>query len=85
MSNAVVDVLYLSPELLLSYDISHFLGERKLGLVIIDEAHLVTTWGRDFRVDYWFLGNHLRKTRKYSGHDFVIMACTATAVFGGTN
>ncbi|HRA18520.1 MAG TPA: helicase-related protein, partial [Flavobacteriales bacterium] len=80
-----IDVLYLSPELLLSYDISHFLGERKLGLVIIDEAHLVTTWGRDFRVDYWFLGNHLRKTRKYSGHDFVIMACTATAVFGGAN
>lgn len=80
-----IDVLYLSPELLLSYDISHFLGERRLGLVIIDEAHLVTTWGRDFRVDYWFLGNHLRKTRKYSGHDFVIMACTATAVFGGAN
>jgi hypothetical protein len=80
-----IDVVYLSPELLLSYDISHFIGERKLGLVIIDEAHLVTTWGRDFRVDYWFLGNHLRKTRKYSGHDFVIMACTATAVFGGAN
>ncbi|MBK7482303.1 MAG: ATP-dependent DNA helicase RecQ [Flavobacteriales bacterium] len=80
-----IDMVYLSPELLLSYDVSHFIGERKLGLVIIDEAHLVTTWGRDFRVDYWFLGNHLRKIRKYSGHDFVIVACTATAVYGGAN
>ena len=80
-----IDVLYLSPELLLSYDISYFVGTRTLGLMIIDEAHLVTTWGRDFRVDYWFLGTHLRKVRKYSGHKFPIIAVTATAVYGGSN
>lgn len=33
-----IDILYLSPELLLSYDIHYFLGERKLGLLIVDEA-----------------------------------------------
>jgi len=80
-----IDILYLSPELLLSYSVEHFLGERKLSLVIIDEAHLITTWGRDFRVDYWFLGNHLRKIKKYGGLTFPLVAVTATAVYGGMN
>lgn len=80
-----IDILYLSPELLLSYNISHFIGERKLGLLVIDEAHLITTWGRDFRVDYWFLGNHIRKIRKYSRLNFPMVAVTATAIYGGTN
>lgn len=79
-----IDVLYLSPELLLSYDIKHFIGERKIGLMVIDEAHLITTWGRDFRVDYWFLGNHIHKIRKYNNMNFPVVAVTATAIYGGT-
>ena len=39
-----VDLFYLSPELLLAYDISYFVGERRIGLVVVDEAHTVTTW-----------------------------------------
>lgn len=80
-----IDIIYLSPELLLSYDISFFIGDRNLGLMVIDEAHLITTWGRDFRVDYWFLGNHLRKIRKYNGQRFPMVAVTATAIIGGDN
>jgi ATP-dependent DNA helicase RecQ len=80
-----IDILYLSPELLLSYDVSYFLGERKLGLLVVDEAHLITTWGRDFRVDYWFLGNHVRKIRVQNGHSFPMVAVTATAIYGGSN
>lgn len=80
-----IDILYLSPELLLSYDIHYFLGDRKLGLLIVDEAHLITTWGRDFRVDYWFLGNHINKIRKYNNYMFPLVALTATAVYGGVN
>ena len=80
-----VDILYLSPELLLSYDIHYFIGERKLGLLIVDEAHLITTWGRDFRVDYWFFGNHINKVRKYNNYMFPLVALTATAVYGGVN
>lgn len=79
------DILYLSPELLLSYDIRYFIGERNLGLLIIDEAHLISTWGRDFRIDYWFLGTHVNKIRKYSNRKFPIVAVTATAVYGGGN
>lgn len=79
-----IDVLYLSPELFLSYSLDYFLGSRSLGLLVVDEAHLVTTWGRDFRVDYWFLGNHLNKLRKYV-QEFPILTVTATAVYGGEN
>lgn len=80
-----ISVVYLSPELLLSYDLRYFIGDRELGLLVIDEAHLVTTWGRDFRIDYWYLGNYIRKLRKYHGHPFPVFALTATAVYGGKN
>ena len=84
--NGEIDILYMSPELLLSYDIKHFIGnDRKLGLLVIDEAHLITTWGRDFRVDYWFLGNHIRKMRKFHKISFPMVAVTATAIYGGSN
>lgn len=78
-----IDVIYMAPELLMSYDIRYFIGERKIGLMVIDEAHLITTWGRDFRVDYWYLGNQIRKIRKYSDQQFPMIAVTATAVYGG--
>ena len=76
-----INLLYLSPELLLSYTIKTFIGERKLGLLVVDEAHTVTTWGRDFRVDYWFLGDYLRKTKRILKYPFPIFALTATAVW----
>lgn len=78
------NILYLSPELLLSYSITSFIGERKLGLLVVDEAHTVTTWGRDFRVDYWFLGDYLRKARRVLKYPFPIFALTATAVWDPT-
>lgn len=76
-------ILYLSPELLLSYDVRQFIGDRKLGLLVIDEAHLVTTWGRDFRVDYWYLGTYIKRLRKYLDSRFPTVALTATAVYSG--
>lgn len=76
-----INLLYLSPELLLSYSITTFIGDRKIGLVVVDEAHTVTTWGRDFRVDYWFLGGYLSKVKRLNGQRFPIFALTATAVW----
>ena len=76
-----VDLFYLSPELLLSYDIKHFVGERRIGLVVIDEAHTVTTWGKEFRVDYWFLGRYLKELKKNLDYVFPLFALTATAVW----
>lgn len=79
-----VNILYLAPELLLSYSITTFVGERRIGLMVIDEAHTVTTWGRDFRVDYWFLGDYLRKAKRVLDYQFPIFALTATAVWDPT-
>ncbi|EPC6550336.1 helicase-related protein [Enterococcus faecium] len=77
-----VDLLYLSPETLQSRsDISMLIGERQIGLIIIDEAHIVTTWGRSFRADYWYLGIYLSKLRKKQR--FPIVTFTATAIYGG--
>lgn len=76
-----VDLFYLSPELLLAYDIRRFIGRRRIGLVVIDEAHTVTTWGKEFRVDYWFLGRYLRELKQTLGYQFPLFALTATAVW----
>lgn len=75
-------IVYLAPELLLSCPLNTLLGDRKLGLFVVDEAHTVTSWGRDFRVDYWFLGDYLAGARR-NGYNCPILCLTATAVFGG--
>lgn len=75
-------LLYLAPELLLSTNLQSFLGGRRVGLVVIDEAHTVTSWGRDFRSDYWFLGDFLKKAKR-NGLSFPVLCLTATAVYSG--
>lgn len=77
-------ILYLAPELLLSTNLHSFFGGRKVGLVVIDEAHTVTSWGRDFRSDYWFLGDFLKKSVR-DGLIFPVLCLTATAVYSGEN
>ncbi|MBU3227083.1 DEAD/DEAH box helicase [Clostridium algidicarnis] len=82
VENGTCSILYLSPETLQSrYDIKVLIGNRNLGLVIIDEAHIVTTWGKTFRADYWYLGIYLQKLRKQ--YRFPIVTFTATAIYGG--
>ncbi len=77
-----ISILYISPETLLSRsDISQLIGERKVGLFVIDETHIVTTWGKAFRSDYWYLGGYLQKLRKEM--QFPIATFTATAIYGG--
>ncbi len=89
-----VDLLYLSPETLLSYSIETIIGDREIGLVIVDEAHIVTTWGVGFRPDYWYLGGYLNRLRnrvqttkgkKQKVYHFPICAFTATAINGGVD
>lgn len=77
-----IDILYLSPETLQARsDIKMLIGERIIGSVIIDEAHIVTTWGKSFRSDYWYLGIYLAKLRKQ--YKFPIVTFTATSIYGG--
>ena len=89
-----VDLLYLSPETLLSYSIETIIGDREIGLMIIDEAHIVTTWGMGLSPDYWYLGGYINRLRNpiqtTAGknrriYKFPICAFTATAINGGVD
>ncbi|MGE7638697.1 DEAD/DEAH box helicase [Peribacillus frigoritolerans] len=83
IKNKELSILYISPETLLNRsDIKNLIGEdTKVGLFIVDEAHIVTTWGKAFRSDYWYLGTYLQKLRKEM--PFPIATFTATAIYGG--
>lgn len=82
-------ILYISPETLIGNSMleSILSNDKKLALLVIDEAHIVTTWGKQFRPDYWYLGDYItkirRKYQKQDGHSFIIATFTATATYGG--
>lgn len=90
VANGTCNILYLSPESLLSKsDITMLIGKRRIGMLVVDEAHIVTTWGKQFRPDYWYLGDHVNKLRSAQGRaaenpmSFVIATFTATAIYKG--
>lgn len=50
------DFAYLAPEQLASPEVVDALRSAGVGLLAIDEAHLVSEWGQDFRPDYLRIG-----------------------------
>ena len=81
-----VSILYVSPETLLSNNpITNLIGDRKIGLFVIDEAHIVSTWGKSFRPDYWFLGDYISYLRTKQGYSFPIATFSATITYGGND
>lgn len=88
VSEGQYHILYISPETLLSRsDVEQLIGDRTIGMIVIDEAHIVTTWGKQFRPDYWYLGDHIKKLRKTQienkKRSFVVATFTATAIYHG--
>lgn len=88
VSQGEYHILYISPETLLSRsDVEQLIGNRTIGMIVIDEAHIVTTWGKQFRPDCWYLGDHIRKLRKRQlknkRRSFIIATFTATAIYHG--
>jgi len=67
-------LLYLAPERLASASVARTLRAAKLERVVVDEAHCVSSWGHDFRPDYFRLGDAARNLGAAN-----ISAFTATA------
>lgn len=66
-------LLYVSPEKLLS-EIPYLFSNIKISLFAVDEAHCISQWGHDFRLEYSQLG---LLHEKFNG--VPVMALTATA------
>ncbi len=69
-----LDLLYVSPERLMSPRCLDLLGRCRLALFAIDEAHCISQWGHDFRPEYQQLS--ILKERFPS---VPLLALTATA------
>ncbi len=67
-------ILFLSPERVQTSGFIEWLRSQAVSLFAIDEAHCVSQWGHDFRLDYSRL-SRLRETKP----EVPILALTATA------
>ncbi|MFJ9895907.1 RecQ family ATP-dependent DNA helicase [Streptomyces sp. NPDC091280] len=74
ISASSVDVVFLAPEQLAKPDVTDRLAAVRPRLLVVDEAHCVSSWGHDFRPDYL----RLRHARERLGNP-PVLALTANA------
>ena len=75
------DILYIAPESLRSNTIFTILKNRYIERFVIDEAHCLSTWGNDFRQDYYYICDFIDDllTQKPFQKSIPISCFTATA------
>ncbi|MGN7611180.1 DNA helicase RecQ [Magnetococcales bacterium HHB-1] len=74
ITQGALDLLYISPEKIVTEQALFLLKQTKIALVAVDEAHCVSQWGHDFRPDYL----RLPVVREWFP-DVPLVALTATA------
>ncbi len=67
-------VVVTTPETLQNQQVLYELGRRSISLLVVDEAHVISQWGKDFRPAYSSLANVVIRLRPHQ-----VLAFTATA------
>lgn len=70
-----LDLLLVTPESLFTNELQRRLPNIRIGLFVVDEAHCISDWGHDFRLEYGRLDTVIRQLPEH----VPILATTATA------
>ena len=73
-----IRILFVAPEKLDNLEVFAFLSSLQIGLVVVDEAHCISTWGHDFRPSYRQIIQAVRQFEQTSP-DLRVLGLTATA------
>jgi len=73
-----IKVLFVAPEQLDHVDRFDFLLKLNPSLIVVDEAHCISTWGHDFRPSYRQIVHYLRAVHQQNPH-VKVLGITATA------
>ena len=74
LRNKQIQLLFVTPERLRKKDFIDLLLQEPISLLVVDEAHLISQWGHDFRPDYLRIGEFQQQLKPKQ-----TLALTATA------
>ena len=75
-----IGLLYLAPEQLRNRTVVEALSHREIGCWVFDEAHCLSKWGPDFRPDYLYVSQIIKKqSAKHQEFPPAVACYTATA------
>lgn len=70
-----LDLILVTPESLFTQELQQRLQNIRIGLFVVDEAHCISDWGHDFRLEYGQLNTVIRRLPEH----VPVLATTATA------